>query len=145
MNADGVPREGVREVEDASVLSPSETSAVLPLSDRRWKVLPWGGSGVKDRPRLVYRHDSGLGETLSLEGGCGGDRNPTLNPNPGCPGCPSSSCASASVLVTIYSSVLFLFVRNSHKNQCRMICVVSCLYYKISLDIEYKRGAWEIQ
>lgn len=106
VNADRVSREVAEKWKMPALLSPLETSAVLPLSDGRWKVLPCGGGGVKARPRLADRRACGLGETLSLEGGYEGDRNPTLNPSPGCPGCPSSSCASASVMVTIYSSVL---------------------------------------
>lgn len=43
--------------------------------------------------------------------------------------------------VTIYSSFLFLFVRNSHKNQCKTISVGVLLYItKTPLDKEYKKG-----
>lgn len=43
--------------------------------------------------------------------------------------------------VTIYSSFLSLFVRNSHKNQCKTISVGVLLYItKTPLDIEYKKG-----
>lgn len=74
LNADRVPREVVRKAEDASQAPPFGDLCQSPLSDRRWKVLPWGGGrvargGGKARPRLADRHTCGLGETLSLEGG----------------------------------------------------------------------------
>lgn len=54
--------------------------------------------------------------------------------DPLCPTPPHPKSRPPFFTVTIYSSFLFLFVRNGHKNQCKTISVGVVLYYK-TLDI----------